>query len=749
MRNENTINVANYGGSIEYAGNAGTDRAPIQIAHDTDKLLVSQEEANEEHEETKRRLLASRKLSLVVDLDQTIIHAAVDPTIGEWQNDPENPNYEAVKDVRTFQLKDDGPSMRGCWYYIKMRPGLEQFLENISEKYELHIYTMGTRQYAEKISEIVDPGQKYFSNRILSRDESGSMTVKTLTRLFPVDDKMVVVIDDRADVWKWWPNLVRVSAFDFFPAIGDINSALLPKRQEILSSPKPEPAREQPIQETNGNEGSPNGTHVLNGDVMETATAQADAAVAQPNPAPSDIDTSFLEMQKTQEETIASQVEEKPLLKLQQKMDEKDGAEMSHDADLATQGTESDSSDSESGTHSGKAKRHSILRNDDEELIHLERHLRAIHDRFFNEYDGKRAGVKGGRVAALSGKRKAPLPDTSFESAQSNANMVPDTKKIIPAMKERILDGVTIVFSSVIPLGTDIYTADISMWARSFGAQVADKVGRDVTHVIAARPGTAKVKTAVKRGIPVVSTHWLMQSIQRWKKLDVKPFLLPDIGQKGMENAMASEISVQESLEEKLAFAPEYPLSSDEDTAAAETDGEKQPKRKKLRLDHIPDPTLDFDENIDYSPVGDVESPVEFNADEIQDMQDELAEFMGSDFDSDSDVESVRSERSIALRERKGQKRRREDDDDDDGASEREGESGDERNGERPSSKLQKGLGGSALRAVSNAQTTSRLGQERTQEEYDADLAEELERQLEEESGDENEDRGTNGDNTR
>ena len=45
---------------------------------------------------------------MVVDLDQTIIHATVDPTVAEWQRDPNNPNYSAVKDVQAFQLVDDG-----------------------------------------------------------------------------------------------------------------------------------------------------------------------------------------------------------------------------------------------------------------------------------------------------------------------------------------------------------------------------------------------------------------------------------------------------------------------------------------------------------------------------------------------------------------------------------------------------------------------------------------------------------------
>ena len=44
----------------------------------------------------------------------------------------------------------------------------------MATKYEMHVYTMGTRAYAEQVCAAIDPGGKIFGNRILSRDESGS-----------------------------------------------------------------------------------------------------------------------------------------------------------------------------------------------------------------------------------------------------------------------------------------------------------------------------------------------------------------------------------------------------------------------------------------------------------------------------------------------------------------------------------------------------------------------------------------------
>lgn len=86
---------------------------------------------------------------------------------------------------------------------------------------------MGTRAYAEGVLAAIDPDGRLFGGRVLSRDESGSMfnisqcqsihhssslglTQKNLSRLFPCDQSMVVIIDDRADVWEWSPNLIKV-----------------------------------------------------------------------------------------------------------------------------------------------------------------------------------------------------------------------------------------------------------------------------------------------------------------------------------------------------------------------------------------------------------------------------------------------------------------------------------------------------------------------------------------------------------
>jgi len=95
---------------------------------------------------------------------------------------------------------------------------------------------MGTRAYAEEVCAAIDPDGTAFSGRLLSRDESGSrslalilfesslmwfsgLTQKSLQRLFPCDTSMVVIIDDRADVWEWSPNLVKVIPCSYYVSL--------------------------------------------------------------------------------------------------------------------------------------------------------------------------------------------------------------------------------------------------------------------------------------------------------------------------------------------------------------------------------------------------------------------------------------------------------------------------------------------------------------------------------------------------
>ncbi|KYK62129.1 RNA polymerase II CTD phosphatase Fcp1 [Drechmeria coniospora] len=505
-----------------------TDRAMINMTHDQTGLMVSENVAKKAEHDTQRRLLRQRKLSLVVDLDQTIIHACIEPTIGEWQADPSNPNHQSVEDVKSFQLNDDGPAglASGCTYYIKLRPGLRDFLREVAAMYELHVYTMGTRAYALNIARIVDPDRKLFGNRVISRDENGNITSKSLQRLFPVSTNMVVIIDDRADVWpRNRPNLIKVVPYDFFKGIGDINSSFLPKRTDILPAASPQPLAA----------------------AAAAAAAAPDAQGGSPEAKASPLDElarmggaddeASLELQaREQEKTLEKQLVDRPLLHMQEELDKED--------ELSAQ-----ASDDAGGAPAHHA-RHRLLSDDDEELMALQDHLTDLHTAFYETYDRRRDDRKQSEPTHPPGH--ARVRRRSVDDGV-DLSMVPDVGDILDELKSNVLSGLVIVLSGLVPLGVDVESSEIGMQAQNFGAQVLDGVSRRVTHLVVStsRPRTKKVQQAAKiPTIKIVNQNWLVDCLSQWRRLEESPYFLDILDQDREKSDDSTEPSSEAEDEE-------------------------------------------------------------------------------------------------------------------------------------------------------------------------------------------------------
>lgn len=178
----------------------------FSMVHSVPGLKVSKDYAESLGKDDQVRLTFEKKLVLLVDLDQTLLHTTHEKVD---END---------LNIHSFRLWAGHPV-----YHTKLRPHLNEFLRRVSNLYELHIFTFGCRKYAHKIASIIDPTHRYFGNRILSRDESVDQFCKqgNLNNLFPCGDSMVCIIDDRADVWrdpkgKECENLIQVKPYLYF-----------------------------------------------------------------------------------------------------------------------------------------------------------------------------------------------------------------------------------------------------------------------------------------------------------------------------------------------------------------------------------------------------------------------------------------------------------------------------------------------------------------------------------------------------
>ncbi|ROT37806.1 hypothetical protein SODALDRAFT_174755 [Sodiomyces alkalinus F11] len=649
-----------------------THRATINMTHDQTGLMVSSGLATRAEHDTQRRLLRQRKLSLVVDLDQTIIHACIEPTVGEWMEDPSNPNYDAVKDVRRFQLNDDAAAPRGavtsgCWYYVKMRPGLVDFLEAIAERYELHVYTMGTRAYALNIAKIVDPHQKLFGNRVISRDENGSILAKSLQRLFPVSTNMVVIIDDRADVWpRNRPNLIKVVPYDFFKGIGDINSSFLPKRRDLLPAPiAPAPAATSTTTTattpttattaatTTTDATSSTTTPTINGNANTNSNATTPSGATAPSTTnrPSAIDDLIsmsngddkqlqIEQTKEQERSLEHQIKDRPLLHLQEALDK-----------------ESETTDSEDGEH--HHHRSQVLRDDDEELFHLQQHLTEIHTEFYKLYDAKRAARRD------SPPKQAPSHERHRKQSADDGvdlSMVPDVGEVLDELKSRVLQDTVIVMSGIVPLGIDVMQSEIGLQAMSFGAEIQTRVTNNVTHVVVApsRTGTQKVRQALRiPSIKIVNQNWLTDCLSQWRHLDETPYVVhvPTSHERRRNGvAVDGRAGSQDQGNDQYQGKAETETETDANRTASGTTGE--PGTLPLTEQHLFDEDdedvegADEDDDEDEENANDGDGDDDFAPDfsagsPIDDLKtfdwggidDEMREFLGSDVDDSEDGE--------------------------------------------------------------------------------------------------------------
>ncbi|KAL3118511.1 hypothetical protein niasHT_000276 [Heterodera trifolii] len=192
--------------------------ANVSMIHHVPELVVSKEIADELGARDHQNIVRQRKLILLLDLDQTLVHTA---------NRPLRAEEMGASDLFVYRLN-------GYTFCTKIRPNTRRFLDHLNNLFEMHIVTFGQRMYAHKIAELLDPKKKYFDYRILSRDELLSSMHKTgnLKALFPCSEQLILMLDDRPDVWMHSDALIRVNPYRFFVEIGDINAP----PQELLDS---------------------------------------------------------------------------------------------------------------------------------------------------------------------------------------------------------------------------------------------------------------------------------------------------------------------------------------------------------------------------------------------------------------------------------------------------------------------------------------------------------------------------------
>lgn len=529
----------------------------------------------------KRDLLAARRLVLVLDLDQTVLHAALLSGYEGALNAEMEPKQSTTY---TFELSDRSRMI------VKFRPGLKEFLLQAHALYEIHVYTMANAEYANRIVDLinteiladVEPLERaqIIGKRIITRSHTedtlelrlkaqggAAYAMKLREKRKDIkhivgDSSIAVILDDSESVWADYLNhLIQLYPFVYWPHQEDLNKTFharaAPAAMTLSATPNPAaPPAPAESKSSNGTTETTNTPSISKSSRMEMERLAIEAALADddneppaskkrrsPSPGETDVDpvdtedlpepkrpkSAEPEQEDKTHESREAPAASPPSEASPPETDPNDSAVPDSQQSTQTLPVEAVTGDAESAADPNAHQpflqpfgiRHLPANNADTVLDSMMMVLQRLHSEFFN------------------------LPEKSKRR---------QVQLILPRIRSQVLHGRRISFSGVFPqqAKTQLKSGQSSpreaaLWGEhvklarrevsrieSFGAEHVEDFQKGnperVTHLVTARGSTQKARKALfERGIFVVSKSWLDQSIISWTAQDELPHKVSDL----------------------------------------------------------------------------------------------------------------------------------------------------------------------------------------------------------------------------
>jgi len=196
-------------------------------------LTLSNEELEKAKREEKARVLQNGKLTLILDLDHTLLNSTQFKELTQEEHDLLHEciarEAEGLKEGQRPMLY----CLRHMGFFTKLRPHVFEFLESVSKICQPYVYTMGDKPYAREMVKLIDPEGTIFHGRVISNNDSTSSHVKDLDIVLG-GEASAIIVDDTERVWPQnQGNLIRLDRYHFFPGSA---SSFQQKGQSVMES---------------------------------------------------------------------------------------------------------------------------------------------------------------------------------------------------------------------------------------------------------------------------------------------------------------------------------------------------------------------------------------------------------------------------------------------------------------------------------------------------------------------------------
>ncbi|KAK8574826.1 hypothetical protein V6N13_033942 [Hibiscus sabdariffa] len=171
----------------------------LQLEFEADSELTSALVSRKDNRNRLPPLASDKSKTIVLDLDETLVHSSPDPPPKMYD----------------FMIKPiiNGVEMN---FYVLKRPGVDEFLETISKKYEVVVFTAGLEPYASLLLDVLDP-KGLISHRLYRdscKQSSRGRYVKDLSTIGR-DIEKVVIVDDNPRSYSLQPaNGIPIKRFE-------------------------------------------------------------------------------------------------------------------------------------------------------------------------------------------------------------------------------------------------------------------------------------------------------------------------------------------------------------------------------------------------------------------------------------------------------------------------------------------------------------------------------------------------------